>query len=210
LIGDNAFVEAQDLAGVLDHKKHHDITSLLPHPLKFKAIPEEVIAAVELIEVWNRRYDGGGFIPAQNISFYEERARGPGRDVYAVGGVDFHNDGDPLDITTAVHCRSLSADDALCSLRGGSSTPNTGVCGFRPNCNCEGGVLVAGELKRAIRQLFYQVLRRMSKLPIFKSEMVGNLKKKNKDTGALNRRTGLRWHRRDLYSRPIPVLLSCK
>ena len=180
MIGDNAFVEAQDLAGVLDHKKHHDITSLLPHPLKFKVIPDEVITAVELIEVWNRRYDGGGFIPAQNISFYEERTRGPSGDVYAVGGVDFHNDGDPLDITTAVQCRSLSAEEVLCSLRGGKFYTEYGGLRIPSELQLRGGVLVVGKLKRAIRQLLYQILRRMSKLPIFKSEMVGNLKKKIK------------------------------
>jgi len=181
LIGEQAYVEATSLAVVLEHKKRHEPILLLPHPLKFKVIPNEVLAAVELIEVWNRRYDGGAFVPAPNISLYQKQVRSSGsRGVFAIGGVDFHNYGDPLDVVVAVKCQTLGAAEVLAALRGGQFHTEYGDLLIPSHLGLGAGLLIMGKLKRGIRKFLYQILRRIASLPIFKMELFRSSKKKIK------------------------------
>lgn len=117
LIGDEAFVEAKEMAQVWNHKHRKDLIAILPHPAKFKIRPAQLPSQFDLIEVWNRRYDGGFFPPRQNLSFFRAVSEHIPH-VQAVSGVDYHEPGDALDLVTVVRCEHLSSSaviKALCS-----------------------------------------------------------------------------------------------
>lgn len=118
LVGDEAFVEATKLDHVWAHKRGKDLIAILPHPVKFRLGYSQLDVHIDLIEVWNRRYDGGFFPPRQNLSLlkaFQHRSR-----VYAVSGVDYHGPSDPLDLVTIVVSQNLHSSALLHALRNGN------------------------------------------------------------------------------------------
>lgn len=137
LVGDEAFVEATQIEHVWAHKRGKDLIAILPHPVKFRLGYSQLGAHIDLIEVWNRRYDGGFSPPRHNLSLlkaFQHLSR-----VYAVSGVDYHGPSDPLDLVTIVRSQNLRSSSLLHALRDGnfhtqhkklflSSTPQIGIC----------------------------------------------------------------------------------
>jgi len=118
LIGDRAFVEAASLDAIWAHKQREHLVAILPHPAKFLCSGAAVPAPFDLVEFWNRRYDGGFFPPRRNLAFFYAALRANPR-LRAVGGVDYHGPGDPLDLVTVILGCQLRPDAVLDALRRG-------------------------------------------------------------------------------------------
>jgi hypothetical protein len=181
LIGRESFVVAEDIAGVLEHKRRHDLLAFLPHPLKFKSVADEVLSAVDMIEVWNRRYDGGAFMPTENIDFYRNSILRRGRAVNAAAGVDFHMVGDALDLVTRVNCESLNCLSLCRALRAGEYLIEYRNLKISSRLDIGSGQLLWGKMKRAVRKPLYLALRKAAKLHFFEATFFSSLKKKVKN-----------------------------
>jgi len=119
LIGEAAFVETTKLDVLWTHKHQNGLLAILPHPAKFRFSPSQVPSHFDLIETWNRRYDGAYFPPRRSISFFCALSKRLPH-IHAVSGVDYHEPGDALDLVTVVHSAHLAPDAVIDSLRRGT------------------------------------------------------------------------------------------
>ncbi len=181
LIGKKSFVVAEDVARLLEHKRRNELLAFLPHPLKFKSVADEVLSAVDMIEVWNRRYDGGAFMPTENIDFYRKSILRRGQAVNAAGGVDFHMVGDALDLVTRVNCQSLDCLSLCQALRAGEYLIEYHNLKISSTLDIGSGQLLWGKMKRAVRKPLYQVLRKVAKMHFLEIAFFSSVKKKVKN-----------------------------
>lgn len=134
LFGRDAYVDANCLRQLWEHKDRYNIITALPHPGKFDRISTEVLQQVDLVEVWNLRFDGGYFFSRSNFLLYEKLKNE--RDVFAICGVDYHVPGDRLDLLIMVEKNlPFSEENLINALRSGAF------------CSCYGRLLISAKIE---------------------------------------------------------------
>ena len=128
VFGREAYINAVDIDQIWSHKKKHDLLAILPHPRKLGKTVKIIEPFYDLIEVWNLRFDGGYFLPRDNWELFEELRRK--KEIYAVGGVDYHNLSDRIDLVVVLkELEDLDSTPLLQTLKEGRfHTEYRGLC----------------------------------------------------------------------------------
>lgn len=176
LVGSMAYFDAKSLDDLWEHKASHGGVSILPHPLKFISIPVELLNRIDLIEVWNRRFDGGLFPPQENLDLLERR--NSECVTYGMCGVDFHERDDPLDLITVITADSLEADSLLGALAQGRYHTRYRGISLAADLKIPTWLRVCGAGGRMLRKGIYSVGKVVVRSPLAKGLVPVGLRKR--------------------------------
>jgi hypothetical protein len=175
LIGPEAYVEAEDPADLWNHRLRDKLLAILPHPVKFGPLSANLLAEFDLIEVWNLRYDGGGFPPSANIELFE-RVRSQGN-AFAACGADYHEPGDDLDMLTVVDGGvPLEFVAVAQALKSGAFHSEYRNMRLPADLRISRFARCSGLLRRSLRQIVYRAGRWVANARVVKALLPRELK----------------------------------
>jgi predicted metal-dependent phosphoesterase TrpH len=121
-LGVHHYTDTKDPLKVAEFIHQQGGVAIVAHPIRYNyRIPQNLVSAVDGIEVWNAAYDGR-FVPnTRSLNLINEKRKQHGS-LFAFGAQDLHRIRDYGHVETHVSCSRLEKDTNLLALKQGKFT----------------------------------------------------------------------------------------